>query len=845
VGAVTGVREEEAAQALRIVGREAELERLRAAVDAARMRQAQLIELVGEPGIGKSRLVEELKTLAIGFNQLTASCERYATSVPFYPFREILRPVAGIMPGLSAEEAGAHLQSWIPAAMPDLAPWLPLLAIPFDAKVEMTPETAAIDPAFRRDKLHEALEQFFLLMFLTPTLMVFEDSHWMDDSSRFALAHLMANPLGRPLLVCVTRRPEGLPIMADGSGAIELQPLGEKEAAELVLAAAEDVALSRETMSVLAERSGGNPLFVRELVAAARVGTTLDGLPESVETLITTRIDTLDAGDRVLLRYAAVIGPTFDLELLGEVLEGEQEDLHELERWRRLGDFLGWEEEDRLRFHHDLFRATAYEGLSFRRRREIHRRVGQALVRRAGERVDEEAAVLSLHFFEAGELDHAWRYAVLAGDRARASYANVVAAGLFERALAAARELQRPATEVARVAESLGDVCELFGAYERAEAAYAQAQELVSDVVASARLMRKRGVLGERLGDYDQAVDWYERALELLANDGDVESVADIELAYAGVKHRQGEFTAAIEHATRAADFAEHGGTRRALGHAYYLLDVAHTRLATPDASFRRRALPLLEEAGDLVGQSSLVNNDGVALYYEGRWDEAVTAYRRGGELSTRAGDVVNAARAANNEAEILADQGQLDQARDLFEEALRAWRAAGYRVGVALATSNLGRVAARARRFGDAHELLDRAADGFREIGATSFVHETDARRVECLVLEGRYAEARELVEATLADVRPLGATPPLALLERLAGYAVIQAREPRPVAKERFDASLAVARELGAQYEIALTLRALADTKCADDPDAALRESEEILEQLGVVSLATPALP
>ena len=370
VGGVTGVRQEQAAQVLPVIGRDAELALLDEAINAARMRQGRLIELVGEPGIGKSRLVEELKTRAVGFNQLTASCERYATSIPFYPFRENLRPLAGIMPGLSPEEAGAHLQAFIPAVMPDLAPWLPLLAIPFGAEVVMTPETEAIDEKFRRDKLHEALEQFFLRMFLMPTLMVFEDSHWMDDSTRFALAHLMANPLGRPWLVCVTRRPEGEPILADPTGAIELQPLGEEAAAELAVAAAEDAALSRETMAVLVERSGGNPLFVRELVAAARAGTTTDALPESVETLITTRIDTLDAGDRMLLRYAAVIGPSFDLELLDGVLQGDISDVGNLERWRRLGEFVGWDADDVLRFRHDLFRATAYAGLSFRRRRD-------------------------------------------------------------------------------------------------------------------------------------------------------------------------------------------------------------------------------------------------------------------------------------------------------------------------------------------------------------------------------------------------------------------------------------------------------------------------------------------
>ena len=326
------------------------------------MRQGRLVELVGEPGIGKSRLVEELKTLAVGFNQLTAACERYATSIPFYPFRENLRPLAGIMPGLSPEEAGAHLQSFIPAVMPDLAPWLPLLAIPFDAKVEMTPETEAIDEKFRRDKLHEALEQFFMRMFLMPTLMIFEDSHWMDDSTRFALAHLMANPLGRPWLVVVTRRPEGEPVCADGRGRDRSSSRStRRRRPRLALAAAEDAALSRRD-GRRARRTLRRQPALRARARRGRAQRHRDAtrFPESVETLITTRIDRLDARDRMLLRYAAVIGPSFDLELLTAALGGDIDDVGDLERWRRLGEFVGWDADDVLRFRHDLFRATAY-----------------------------------------------------------------------------------------------------------------------------------------------------------------------------------------------------------------------------------------------------------------------------------------------------------------------------------------------------------------------------------------------------------------------------------------------------------------------------------------------------
>ncbi len=152
--------------------------------NAARLRRQRLVELVGDPGIGKSRLVEELKRQALGFTQLVARCDPYASSTPYFVLRSLLRPLAGITPELNAEEAGAQLTPWVSAVMPDLAPLLPLLAIPFGAAVEPTPEVDAIDPAFRRVRLQEALEQFLLRVLMMPTLVVIEDVHWIDDASR-------------------------------------------------------------------------------------------------------------------------------------------------------------------------------------------------------------------------------------------------------------------------------------------------------------------------------------------------------------------------------------------------------------------------------------------------------------------------------------------------------------------------------------------------------------------------------------------------------------------------------------------------------------------------------------
>jgi tetratricopeptide (TPR) repeat protein len=354
--------------------------------------------------------------------------------------------------------------------------------------------------------------------------------------------------------------------------------------------------------------------------------------------------------------------------------------------------------------------------------------------------------------------------------------------------------------------------------------------------------MRKEGILRERLGSYPEALEWYGRGLQALdasaAGSDGLKSRLELELATAGVKYRQGRFDEGIEWSSRAAEHAELADDRAALGHAYFLLHVNHMSLGEKDDEHARLALPMLEEAGDLVLQSNLVNNLGIEAYYAGRWDEASELYRRSGELSGRAGDVVNVARAQNNEGEILSDQGKLEEAEALFVEAQRVWRAARYPLGTALATSNLGRVAARGGRFDEALALLAEALTAFEALGSEALGHETLARRAECLVLAGRYQEALDvtptLLEAT--EENPLLAP----FLERLNGYALVQARRAEE-AGPRFERSLELASELETDYEVALTLEALGRTGLGD-PDAEPK-SQAILERLGVVS--TPRVP
>ena len=527
VGAVSTETVEETRPLLPLVGREHELASLAGAVDAARLRQSRAVEIVGEPGAGKSRLVEELGSISVGFQFLRGRCEPYSASTPFGPFREMLRPLIGALPDESRESAGAKLTTFAQTVMPDLAQWLPLLALPFDAEVPDTEEVDQIDSVFRRDRLHDVLDQFLARMLLMPTVLLVEDVHWLDDASQLLLAKL-AQPAPRPWLVVATRRPSGLPLAAADVLVLELEPLGVAEARALALAASGDLALSEEQLAAVTVRAAGNPLFIRELAVAPADD---DALPETVESLLTIRIDTLEANDRLLLRHASVIGPTFDLDLLAEILPDEATDP---EQWVRLADFVDWvgpgaaafptRPRPHRRLRRSLVCASARDSRGRRRR-------DRAPVGRRSRRPRMSCRCTSSK--PAGSTRPGPTPSA-AGDDARSKYANIDAATFYERALAASGHFDPASEDVARVCEALGDVRELAARYDDADAAYGRALEHG----AALRGCCESGVsMSERHGRYDEALELY----ELAPADADAAETVALELARAIVLYRQGK----------------------------------------------------------------------------------------------------------------------------------------------------------------------------------------------------------------------------------------------------------------------------------------------------------------
>lgn len=838
------------ADVLPLVGRHAEIDALERELAAVSSGEARLVEIVAGPGMGKSRLIDELRARSGDAPCIVIRCEAYESAMPYAPFWVLLRYLLGAELTEPREAVAGRLRERVAEVTPELLTSLPLLGTALDLDIADTSEIASLAPEFRRHRVDEVTTTFLQHVLPQPAVLVFEDVQHMDEPSVGLLARFTSS-LPSALLLCVTHRPMPERFAVDPAGPVttlEPAPLTIGQASEAVILATEAAPLLPHDVRMLSERAAGSPLFLDEMLRAIGEDGRVDSLPASIDAAVTAQLDRLPNRHRQILRRAAVLGLSFSVVDLTGLLAPDLPAPDQV-MIRELDEFLIPDGAAGLRFRHAIMRDAAYEGLPFRQRRELHGRAAATIERTLGEDGDAEAALLSMHFLAAQRYAEAWRYAGVAGERAQAVFANVEAATLFERALAAARRLpQLDRSEVAAVWEKLGDVRERAGTYDRALRAYRSARRLLADEpVREANLYLKEAWIPERMGRYREAVRAVRRGLTVLepvAGLAAERQRAELGAWYATMRQAQGRHREAITWCERAIEGARASGSLVGEAQASYILDWAWVSIGRLDrATHSQRALEIYRELGDLTGEAVVLQNLGGFAYYGGRWDEAVSLYEQGREARLRTGDEVDAAMGTCNIAEVLADQGHYESAQQHLHEALRVCRAATYRSGVAFARSLLGRVAARTGRFEESRAHYDAARREFAAAGLESDARETDGRVAECLMLEGRSADALDLADATLRASAADDENPPdAALLQRVRGYAFLQ-QGAFDSAGSALDRSLESGRAREADYEVALTLVAQGHlARAMGDNDRAVvldGESSTLLSRLGVQSL------
>ncbi len=781
LGLAVSERPEPSAAGGALVAREVELSALRAALRESTSGAGALVEVVGEAGIGKSRLVQALLS-EVDSPSFVIVCDEYETATPYWPFRALLASVLGLPPGPREARTvpdPSALRDAVRVHDPTLLPWLPLLARIVDIEVPSTTEVDALDDQFRRAKLQEVAAQLLIAALPSPIVLVFEDVHLMDDASVQLLDRLRRDVHSRNWLIVVTRRDVTDGFHPEGAAVVSVRPapLDSRAAAQVAQLMGATQTLPGSVIEALAARAGGNPLFLHGLLRAALDGAEVDALPDTVEALIVSQLDRLSAPDRTVLRYASVLGMRFGRSELRALL-GDRDLPSRVEMTRRLGYFVR-ADGDSLLFAHQLVRDTAYETLPFRTRRSLHGSAGELLESQAAE-PGEIAEVLSLHFWQAERADKVWHYARIGGARAAAKYAYVQAEELFARAVQMARRLPAVAThDLVAANVSLGDARFRIGRQREALEPYRAARRaLRNDPVRAALLLRREAEIEYRLGRLSVGLGKLTRGLRLLgdtADDAHLAARSRIEGLYAVMRQEQGRYREALRWARRAEQHAQQSGDPAARAEALQAVLGSLTMLGDlSDTSFAQEAVALYEQMGDRAGQSRALNNLALFAWLDGRGLEALDMFRRAARLATEAGDTVKAAAAGYNVGDVLLRLGRLDEAQQLLSELLPVLRSVALEDFAAAATRALGATIALAGRMDEGGEMMRRARARLEELGEPAEVVETDAAIAWTQLEHGDAADAARVAASAASRAEELDAGWLLAWLLRLQGAAL-----------------------------------------------------------------------
>jgi class 3 adenylate cyclase/tetratricopeptide (TPR) repeat protein len=831
-----------------LVGRDKELAALLEAAEDARSGTGRVVELLGEPGIGKSRLVQELIHQAPDLAVAQVVCDEYQQATAYGVFRDLLQASFGINDRTPPDVAVSVVRRGVRDLAPDLEPWLPLIGSMLDLPMPETDATRDLDQQFRKQRLEAVLVDLVGRQLPGPSLFVVDDSQYLDSAACDLLNKLALSIGRRPWLLVVNRRDQPVGWVPDPeltTLALHLEPLEGDDAIALAAGAAGDRTLSRQLLESLTARAAGNPLFLQALAAQAVDG--VEDLPTSIEDLVSAQIDQLTPAQRTVLRHAAVLGIQFARSELEELLVDQPVAADEA-ILGELGEFLvRGEAGGQIRFRHSLIRETAYSGLAYSSRRQLHRFVGEAM-ERAG-RGDAEPELLSLHFLHAGSYDKAFRYARRGGETARAKYANVEAAELFGRAAEAGRRLGRgqvPTEDLGAVHEAVGDCWYLIGPSDPTAQAWARARAHYRDrPLDIARIVAKEARLDTRLRRFPRALQRLSRALGRLEGrvGPEVEVArAALETRYAMSRLSQGRFTEALDWGNRAVDSAARSGDSTSLARALGNLHTIHLTSGVPtERPLGEMTLELYIETGDLPGQAASTNNLAIDALDANRWPEAALQYGVAAEIYRRLGDTAGESMARGNLGELLVNQGRLGEARQCLSSALDAARAAEDVDLEAFVLMNLGRADVRTGDVAAGARLLDRARAMFVELGEVDELRRTDLARVEARLLADDPEEALRLADELMLGAE-LDAYHIRGDLYWLRGHALAGLRDLRQ-AEAEFRAGIESGLATGDLYPVAACRLGLARLG-VPDADEQEADAARLLDELGVVGLPVGGL-
>ncbi|HEX9075157.1 MAG TPA: adenylate/guanylate cyclase domain-containing protein, partial [Anaerolineae bacterium] len=699
-----------------LVGRDREFEILKAKIEELRRGRGQIISVIGEAGLGKSRLIAELRNSLPQSNGEGARVQwfegrslSFETATPYAPFINLLNSLFGILPDDTDPKKYAKIRDRVNELLPeragDVAPFLAtMMGIAVQGQDSEVIQYL-LPPNLKSRVFQAVIELTDALAACGPLVLVFEDLHWADSTSLDLIGQMLGLTDRAPLLLLALFRPQQQEPhwrLHEAAGRdfpnrytpITLEPLDEPSARTLVSNLLHIEDLPEKVRALILKKAEGNPFYVEEVIRSlldARLVIHREGhwratreiesiaVPDSLSGVIAARLDRLDDESKHTAQTAAVIGREFQFLVLADVYGtgAKVETSIATLQQRELVREKTHQPEIVYLFKHTLTQETAYGSVLLSRRRELHRRVAECLERMDPTRVND----IARHFWQAQEEARALPYLLGAGDRAARAYATPEAIQYYTQALQALQKVDN-LEQARRAYEGLGGALTLANDLAGAVKIYEAMLDLAEarrDVPMQVSAMNKlASVVALRMGQFPEAEERLAHAERLAREVKDREGLTEMFLVRCQMCSSVADFDGAVNYVSQIVELARESNSKEQL--AYSLGHIANTLVLMTrfDEAFpvMQESLQLSRQVGNLEHEAE--NLAMVAPPYYLRNGDLNTAYRmaeEGTRIAVRIGATFTVVMGAWVKGEVARLRGEYERALEGYLQSLDAAR--------------------------------------------------------------------------------------------------------------------------------------------------------------------------
>jgi len=669
---------------VKFVGRRDDLELLNTRLASAAEGHGQVVGIVGEAGIGKSRLLFEFRhsLRGKGVNYLEGRCLSYGSAIPYFPILDVLRRNFGIAETDQPEAISEKVRTGLRQAELDPEEWAPYVLHLLGVR-EGTDRLAALSPEVIKDRTFEILRQLCLKgSRQQPVILVLQDLHWSDRTSEECVGWLVESLAGAPILFLCTYRPGYRPPWMDKSYAtqVALQPLSPQESLRVVQFVLQTEQVSQPLAQVILAKAEGNPFFLEELTRVIGEQGELrstQAVPETIQEVLLARIHRLTDEPKQLLQTASVLGREVSLRLLGAIWEGPSvvdPHLRELMRLEFLYERTRAAEPVYV-FKHALTQEVAYESLPPARRRALHAAAGRAIEKMYADRLEEVYDHLAYHYSRTDEAPKAIEYLSRVATKAARARAHAEAVRAVQEALVHVERLpteQREARLLDLILQQVSSLIPLGripGILELLLGKQAGLERL-GDPSRIGEYYFLLGRVYSFLGDHDRAAQCAQEAIEEAKRSGDEGTIGRASFLLSLEGHFSGQALQGIEHGRHAVAILERAGEPWWAGTAHWVVGINYSQLGEFEAALAAhgRARAIGEAIGDAGVQALATWGAGVCRSVMGEWEAGIEDCRRAVERSP---DPLNTALASGWLGYAYLEKGDAAQAMPRLERAV------------------------------------------------------------------------------------------------------------------------------------------------------------------------------